>query len=167
MSSSDIGARILLLNDEHDMTLRWLVAAVHLLALVIGSGAICVRAWSLRTTLTEDRLRTVFLADGLWGLAAFLWIGTGIWRAFGGLEKGTAYYMGSAAFWIKMALLTAILVLEVRPMITLIRWRGAVRRGQLSGFDDAVLLSRISMAQLVLVGAMVFAATAMARGLLQ
>jgi putative membrane protein len=149
------------------MTLRWLLAAVHLLALVIGSGAICIRAWSLRTTLTEDRLRTVFRADSLWGLAALLWVGTGVWRAFGGLEKGAAYYLGSTAFWIKMALLAAILVLEVRPMITLIRWRGAVKRGQLREINDAALLSRISMVQLVLVGAMVFAATAMARGVFQ
>lgn len=78
------------------VTLRWLVAASHLLALAIGSGAICVRAWSLRGTLTEDRLRIVFRADSLWGLAALVWIGTGVWRAFGGLEKGTAYYASSA-----------------------------------------------------------------------
>jgi putative membrane protein len=109
----------------------------------------------------------VFRADSLWGLAALLWVGTGVWRAFGGLEKGAAYYLGSTAFWIKMALLAAILVLEVRPMITLIRWRGAVKRGQLPEIDDAALLSRISMVQLVLVGAMVFAATAMARGVFQ
>ena len=146
------------------MTMRWLVAAVHVLALVIGSGAICVRAWSLRTTLTEDRLRTVFGADSLWALAAVLWIGTGVWRAFGGLEKGTAYYLESTAFWVKMGLLTAILALEVRPMITLVRWRVAIRRGEPFGTDGAILLSRISVAQLVLVGAMVLAATAMARG---
>jgi putative membrane protein len=48
-----------------------------------------------------------------------------------------------------------------------IRWRRAVGRGQLPGLDDAALLSRISMVQLVLVVAMVFAATAMARGVFQ
>lgn len=147
------------------MTLRWLVAGFHLLALVIGSGAICVRAWSLRTTLTEDRLRTVFRADSLWGLAALIWVGTGVWRAFGGLEKGTSYYLESTAFWVKMALLAAILILEVRPMITLVRWRIARKRGELFSLEDAALLSRISMVQVVLVGAMVFAATAVSRGL--
>src|SRR5687767_9020129 len=105
------------------MTLRWLVATAHLLALVIGTGAICVRAWSLSVTSNQDRLRTVFMADSLWGLAALLWIGTGLWRAFGGLEKGTAYYVGSTAFWIKLFLLAVILILEIRPMTTLIRWR--------------------------------------------
>lgn len=149
------------------MALRWLLAALHLLALVIGSGAICIRAWSLRTTLTEDRLRTVFRSDALWGMAALLWVVTGVWRAFGGIEKGTEYYLASTAFWIKMTLLAGVLVLEIRPAITLTRWRTATRRGERLGIDDAPLLSRISMAQVVLVGLMVFAATAMARGLFQ
>jgi hypothetical protein len=42
------GARVVVPNDEHDVTVRWLVAAVHLLALVVGSGAICVRVQPLR-----------------------------------------------------------------------------------------------------------------------
>lgn len=149
------------------MTLRWLAATLHLLALVIGSGAICVRAWSLRLASRPDRLRTVFLADSLWGLAALLWIGTGVWRAFGGLEKGSAYYLGSTAFWIKMSLLGGILVLEVRPMTTLIGWRIAARRGGPVDLARAPMLARISLAQVFLVAAMVVAATAMARGLWQ
>jgi uncharacterized membrane protein len=69
------------------MTLRWLVATVHLLALVLGTGSICVRAWSLRSATDPARLSTVFAADSLWGLAALLWIGTGVWRAFGGASR--------------------------------------------------------------------------------
>lgn len=149
------------------MTVRWIVAAVHLLALVIGSGAICVRASSLRHVAGENSLRSVFVADSLWGLAALLWISTGVWRAFGGLEKGTTYYLGSMAFWIKMSLLLGILALEVRPMVTLIRWRSAVARGQSVDASPARALARISVAQAVLVGAMVVVAAAMARGLLQ
>ncbi|HEX6250003.1 MAG TPA: DUF2214 family protein [Gemmatimonadaceae bacterium] len=148
------------------MTLRWIVATVHLLALVIGSGAICVRATSLYHVTSQDRLRTVLAADSLWGLAALLWIGTGVWRAFGGLEKGTAYYLGSTAFWIKMSLLLGILALEVRPMVTLIRWRVALGRGHTVDTTVAPTLARISVAQAVLVAAMVVVATAMARGLL-
>lgn len=147
------------------MTLRWLIAAVHLLALVIGTGAICVRAWSLSVADRGDHLRTIFLADSLWGLAALLWISTGLWRAFGGLEKGTPYYLGSTAFWVKMALLAGILVLEVRPMKTLIRWRIAARRGAAVDVSAAPALARISRIQVALLVGMVIAATAMARGL--
>jgi putative membrane protein len=147
------------------MVLRWLLAAFHLLALGIGLGAIGARAWSLRAPLQRDRLTPVFLADTLWGIAALLWISTGLWRAFGGVEKGSAYYLGSHAFRIKMSLLAIILLLEIWPMVTLIRWRLAQARGLPLDLDAAPALARISAIQVALVVAMVFAATAMARGL--
>lgn len=149
------------------MTMRWLAATVHLLALVIGTESICVRAWSLRTATDPARLRTAFAADSLWGLAALLWIGTGMWRAFGGLEKGSAYHLSSAAFWVKMALLLGVLVLEGRPMVTLIRWRIASARGTPIDLSPARTLTRVSIAQVILIAGMVVAATATARGLLQ
>ncbi|HEX6069515.1 MAG TPA: DUF2214 family protein [Longimicrobiaceae bacterium] len=145
--------------------LRMAVAALHLLALGIGLGAIVARARSLRAPLDASRLSGVFLADSLWGLAALLWVTTGLWRAFGGLEKGSAFYLGSTAFWIKMTLLGLILVLEAWPMVTLIRWRLARARGGAVDLGSAPAMSRISIAQTILVVAMVFVATAMARGL--
>jgi putative membrane protein len=146
------------------MMLRWLVAAVHLLALGIGLGAVLDRAWSLRGALDAPGLRRVFRADTLWALAALLWIGTGIWRAFGGLEKGSAYYLSNHFFLTKMALLAGILVLEVLPIVTLTGWRKqAARRGEVDT-SRARVLARISFVQAILVILMVFAATAMARG---
>jgi putative membrane protein len=147
------------------MILRWLLAAFHLLALGFGLGAIVTRAFALRSPFSESRLPSVLLADTVWGVAAVLWFGTGLWRAFGGLEKGTAYYLASNAFWTKMALLAVVLLLEVWPMITLIRWRVARSRGHSLGLGAAPALARISAIQAALVVAMVFAATAMARGL--
>lgn len=93
------------------MVIRWLVAALHLLALGIGLGAVWARSRALRSVLDETGFRRVFFADTLWGVAALLWISTGLLRAFGGLEKGSAYYLHSTAFWVKMALLGAILAL--------------------------------------------------------
>ena len=107
------------------MTIRWLLAALHLLALGIGLGAVWARGRALQTQLDVTGLRRVFYADTWWGIAAVLWVGTGLVRAFGGFEKGSFYYL----LWAKMGLLAAILVLEVGPMIALIRWRGAVARG--------------------------------------
>lgn len=147
------------------MMLRWLIAAVHLLALGIGLGAVVGRARALRTPVDEEHLKTAFFWDSLWGLSAVLWISTGIWRAFGGLEKGSAYYLQSTAFWIRMALLLAIVVLEVRPMIALIRWRRARNKGSVPDVSSAPILARISAIQAVLVVGMVLAATAMARGI--
>jgi len=106
----------------------------------------------------------VFVADSLWGLAAALWIATGLWRAFGGLEKGTEYYINNRAFYVKMGLLAIILLLEIAPMTTLIGWRIAVRRGEAINLAPASAFARLSQVQAALVVLMVFAATAMARG---
>jgi putative membrane protein len=109
-------------------------------------------------------LARVFVADNLWGLAAGLWIVTGLWRAFGGIEKGTAYYLNDRVFYVKMGLLFLILLLEIAPMTTLISWRVAIRRGKQIDLKSAAIFARISQVQAVLVVLMVFAATAMARG---
>lgn len=147
------------------MMLRWLLASFHLLALGLGLGAVWVRGRGLQGPLDASGLRRVFLADTVWGLAALLWIGTGLWRLLGGTEKPTDYYLHNHAFMAKMALLLLILALELRPMITLIRWRSRVGRGELPDTRLAPLLARISFVQAGIVVLMVFAATAMARGL--
>ena len=146
------------------MMARWLAASFHLLALGIGLGAVWARGRALRSSLDAGTLRQVFLADTLWGLAAMLWISTGLWRLLAGLEKGTGYYLQNHVFLTKMALLALVLLLEIRPMITLIRWRKTVARGQAPDTTAAPLLARISFVQCGLIVLMVFAAAAMARG---
>jgi putative membrane protein len=147
------------------MTARWLAASLHLLALGIGLGAVWVRGRALRSSLDAGNLRQVFFADTFWGLAAVLWISTGLWRLLAGLEKGTGYYLQNHLFLTKMALLGLVLLLEIRPMITLIRWRMTVSRGEAPDTRAAPLLARISFVQAGLIVLMVFAAAAMARGM--
>lgn len=147
------------------MLIRWLFAWLHLLALGIGLGAVWARARALRGPLDPAGLRRVFHADGWWGVAAALWIGTGLVRVIGGLEKGMDYYLQNHVFWTKMALLLVILVLEMGPMVTLVRWRVELNRGTLPDTARAARFARISYAQAVLVLLMVMAASAMARGI--
>ncbi len=66
--------------------------------------------------------------------------------------------------WAKMGLLAAILLLELRPMITLMRWRRVVGRGDVPDTNVARGLARTSFLQATLVVLMVLAATALARG---
>ncbi len=146
------------------MILRWLVATAHILVLPLGLGAIWARARALARVAASKDLARVFVADNLWGVAAVLWIASGLWRAFGGLEKGTAYYLHDHAFYVKMGLLIVILLLEIWPMATLIRWRIQSARGPVADIHVASLLARVSYAQVGLVILMVFAATAVARG---
>lgn len=147
------------------MILRWLFASLHLLALGIGLGAVLARARALQNTLDPAGLRRVFAADSWWGVSAILWIGTGLARVLAGMEKSTEYYLRNHVFWAKMALLLVILLLETRPMVTLIRWRSAHQRGQQPDTHRARFLARLSYVQAVIVILMVFVATAMARGI--
>jgi putative membrane protein len=146
------------------MTLRWLLASFHLLALGIGLGAIVARGVALRSRLDGQGLRRVFLADSAWGVAALLWMVTGVWRLLAGLEKPTGYYFTNHAFLAKMAFFAIIFGLEVWPMMTLIAWRRRIARAETPDTSAATLLASISFWQAGLVVLMVFLATAMARG---
>jgi len=146
------------------MTIRWLLAAVHLLALGLGLGAVWARGRALGGELDGSGLRRAFYADTWWGVAAILWIGTGLVRAFGGFEKGSFYYLHNHFFWAKMGLLAAILILELRPMLTLIQWRRVVARGGVPDTRVASRFAQISFVQAALVVLMVLAASGMARG---
>jgi putative membrane protein len=150
------------------MTLRWIVAALHLLALGIGLGAVWARGRALRIPkgrLDAEALRRAFHADSWWGVAGLLWIATGLWRAFGGLEKGTDYYLHNPAFHAKMGLLIALLLLEGWAATTLTRWRIRQARGETLDLGRARALGTVSLVQAGLVVLMVLAATAMARGI--
>ncbi len=147
------------------MTVPWVLASVHLLALGIGLGAVFTRARSLQTVRQRPRLRTIFLADAFWGLAAILWLGTGLWRAFGGVEKGTQYYLHNPLFHAKLGLFVLILLLEIWPMITLIRWRLEARRGEPVSLAPAQRMAQLSYLEALLVVVIIFLATGIARGL--
>lgn len=141
-----------------------IVSALHLLALAIGLPAIFLRGRALKGRLDRDGLQRLFAADGVWGIAAALWLLTGVLRAFGGLEKGTAFYLGSWLFLAKMALFVLIVLLELRPMLTLLRWRRTVRAGGTVDTSSARALYQVNHVELALVVVMVFVASFMARG---
>jgi putative membrane protein len=142
-----------------------IVAALHYVALAIGLPAVFLRGRALKGPLDDAGLRRLFAADTAWGLAAALWVATGLLRAFAGLEKGSAFYLQSRLFYVKMALFLAIVALEVSPMITLIGWRQARRRGARVDTNRATALFQLNHVQLALAIVMVFVASAMARGL--
>jgi putative membrane protein len=140
------------------------VSSLHLLALAIGLPAVFLRGRALKGRLDADGLRRVLAADNVWGIAAALWIVTGLLRAFGGLEKGTEFYLHSPLFWVKMALFVLVLLLEIRPMITFIRWRRQLGRGAAVDTSVAPALYTHNHIELAIVVVMVFVASLMARG---
>ncbi len=147
------------------MLLAWGLAALHLLALGIGLGAVWVRARTLKGSLDTAGVRRVIRADLLWGVAALLWISTGLWRAFGGVEKGTDYYLSNHIFLTKMALLVIIIAMEIVPARGIAKWRRQAARGEGVDTASAPRWATISTIQAGLIVLMVLAATAMARGI--
>jgi len=140
------------------------VSSLHLLALAIGLPAVFLRGRALKGRLDAEGLRRVLAADNVWGIAAALWIVTGLLRAFGGLEKGTELYLHSPLFWVKMALFVLVLLLEIRPMITFIRWRRQLGRGATVDTSVAPALYTHNHIEFAIVVVMVFVASLMARG---
>ena len=141
-----------------------IVSALHVLALALGLPSVFLRGRALRGPLNAAGLRRLFAADTVWGLAALLWIATGLLRAFGGLEKGTDFYLRSTLFWAKLGLFAAVFALELRPMLTLIRWRRQLARGVTPDTSSARALHALNQAELALVVVIVFVASLMARG---
>ncbi|HET9854917.1 MAG TPA: DUF2214 family protein [Methylomirabilota bacterium] len=141
------------------------VSSLHVLALAIGLPAVFLRGRALKGPLDADGVRRLLAADNVWGVAAVLWIVTGLLRAFAGLEKGTDFYLRSPLFWTKMILFLLILVLEIRPMITFIGWRMRLGRGLPVDTAPAQGLYTLNHIELALVVVMVFVASMMARGI--
>ncbi len=141
-----------------------IISALHVLALAIGLPSAFLRGQALKGFLDAKGLRRLFAADNVWGIAALLWIVTGLLRAFGGIEKGTQFYLSSTLFWTKLALFVTILILEVWPMLTFIRWRIQLRRGELPDTSRARVFYALNHMEMALVVLIVFVASFMARG---
>ncbi|MDR6925941.1 MULTISPECIES: DUF2214 family protein [Pseudomonas] len=147
------------------MLVHWSLAAIHLLAFALGFWAVLTRGTAFsRLAAGTGEPRRVLMADNLWGISAVILLVTGGLRAFGGYEKGTDYYLHQPLFHLKMTLFILILLLEVAPMLALIKWRIALARGSAIDTGRAKLFARISHVEALLVLLMVVAATGMARG---
>jgi len=144
--------------------LRWLLASFHLLGLGVGLGAVWVRGRALGRAPDPDGIGRALRADAWWGVAALLWLGTGLPRLLLGSEKPTGYYLANHFFWLKLLLFLVVLLLELGPMIDLTRWRTALRRGQPPDTSRARRWATISRIEAILVLIIVFTATAVARG---
>ncbi|EJM48057.1 DUF2214 family protein [Pseudomonas sp. GM48] len=149
------------------MLTHWLLAAVHLLAVVLGLWAVLTRGTAFRRLADgAGEVRSVLVADNIWGVSAVVLLISGGMRAFGGYEKGTDYYLHQPLFHLKMTLFVLILLLEIAPMVTLIKWRIALGRKVAVDTGRAKLFARISHVEALLVLLMVVAATGMARGVM-
>jgi putative membrane protein len=149
--------------------LRIALAGLHLIALGLGLGAVIARGTALREAPSNAALRRAFRSDSTWGIAALLWIITGVWRLLDGIEKPTSFYLTNPVFHAKIGLFLVILLLELWPMVTLIRWRRTFSAGEsaerLMTSGAGRRIATISHIEALVVVVMVFVAVALARGL--
>ncbi len=137
------------------------VSALHVLGFALAVGSIFLRGQGLARGDIAAALR----ADNAWGISSIVIVGTGVWRAFGGLEKGTTFYLANHAFHAKLGILGLIGLLELWPMVSQVRWRIAEARGEEPDTSRAATFALISRVQLALLLCVPFLAAAMARGL--
>jgi putative membrane protein len=140
-----------------------LLSAIHVLALALGLGAVYHRGRSLSAPLDDAGWKRLLAADSAWGVAAFLWIATGLARVFFG-GKETNFYTHNGLFWVKLALVALLFALEYTPMMTFIRVRSARRQGAPPPPFEIAVYRRINAIEMVLVVVIVFVAAFMARG---
>ena len=146
------------------MWLSAFASSVHLLCLALGLCALVLRERALGEPLDEAGIRRVLTIDNVSGVVALVWMGSGFWRAFGPLEKGTAFYVHSAMFWAKMAAITLAWAFETPSMLTFIRWRTRIAAGAAPDTSGVHRLRRLHYYELACMVLAVVFASLMARG---
>ena len=145
------------------MVVAALLSAIHMLTLALGLGAVFMRGRALAGPLDDAGWKRLLAADSAWGVAALLWIASGLGRVFFG-GKETGFYWRNGFFWVKLGLFGLIFALELAPMITFIRVRTALARGAALPEFPLGAYRRINSGEAALVVAIVFVAAFMARG---
>ena len=143
-----------------------LFAFLHHIAAFTLFGALVVQLVNLRGTLTVERAHTLQIADMLLGSAAGVLLVVGLVRVFY-FEKGYYYYFHSHSFLTKFGLFIALGLLSIIPTREFLRWRAAVKAGQVPAVTEAKLKSIRSIVHYELVGVVliILMAALMAKGI--
>jgi len=146
------------------MMVSAILSLLHLLALPLGLGGIFLRGRALESKpLDPAGLSRLFAADTAWGVAALLWVTTGILRVFF-QGKDPEFYLRNGLFWGKVAGFLLVFALEIWPMVTFIRWRLARAKSRPIDFAPVPRLQAINRLELGLTVLIFAMAPFMARG---
>ncbi len=140
-----------------------LLSALHILAFGLGVAGVVIRGQALGGVLDAAGWKRLLAADTAWGVAAGLWIATGLARVFWG-GKDPDFYWSNGFFWVKLALFGVVFVLEMAPMMAFIRVRRALASGAAPPVIPVERFRRVNTFETVLVVMIPFAAALMARG---
>lgn len=111
------------------MALAALFAFLHHLSAFLLFAALMLELVLLRGALTVESARKVLLADMVYGISAGVLLVVGLGRVFH-FEKGASYYFHNWAFHTKLTLFVLVGLLSIIPTRELLRWRPALKAGQ-------------------------------------
>jgi putative membrane protein len=147
------------------MTLEALLAYAHFLAIltlvvfISSEAALCRVEWM--NAKVVERLVAV---DRIYGIAAGAVLLTGIARTWWGI-KGTSWYWHQPLLHLKLALFIAVGLMSIKPTITFIRWRKALRAsGALPADAEVKAARKWVMIQAHIIALIPLAAVFLARG---
>lgn len=142
-----------------------LFAFLHHVAAFTLFAALVVEFVLIRGTLTVESARKLRTADMILGIAAGALLVVGLMRVFY-FEKGATYYFHTWTFHAKFGLFILIGLLSIIPTIEFLRWRAAVKAGQVPPITAGKLKSIRSIIHVEMVGVVVIIlfAVLMARG---
>lgn len=92
-------------------------------------AALVVEFVLIRSTLTVESARKIQIADMIFGISASVLLLAGLARVFH-FEKGATYYFHTWPFIAKLALFVIVGLLSIIPTMEFLRWRTAVKAGQ-------------------------------------
>jgi putative membrane protein len=137
---------------------------VHMWALAIGACSLFLRERRLGVTpLDKPALESMLAADNWWGIAAILWISSGLARLLY-LEKSRDFYFRNGFFYVKLGLFAVAMLLELWPMMNFVVWRVRLQQGKPVDTARARSFQTISRLELVVIALIPVAAALMARG---
>lgn len=106
-----------------------LFAFLHHASAFILFAALVVEFVLIRSTLTVESARKILRADMVLGISASVLLLVGLARVFH-FEKGAAYYFSTWSFIAKLVLFLLAALISLIPTVEFMRWRTAVRAGQ-------------------------------------
>ena len=143
-----------------------LFAFLHHVSAFTLFAALVVEFVLIRSALTVESARKIQRADMIFGISAGVLLLVGLARVFH-FEKGAAFYLQSWTFLAKLALFILIGLMSIIPTMEFMRWRRAVKGGQVPTVSADKIRQVRSIIHLELAGVvliLLFAAL-MARGI--
>jgi putative membrane protein len=143
-----------------------LFAFLHHMAAFTLFAALVVQFVLIRDALTVESARKIQRADMILGISAGVVLVAGLARVFH-LEKGAYYYFHTWTFIAKLSLFVILALASLIPTMEFLRWRPAVKAGQVPAVSPEKIKSirsiiHYEMAGVVLI--LLFAAL-MAKGI--